>query len=158
MFSHKYHIYAVLSILKITIVYFGWFNFILFSSIIRIMKKNKMLLQVGKNIRDARKEKELTQEDLAEKADINPKFLGKVERAETNVSLRTLSKICDALRISLCELLAFTAMDKELLRLGDLSSDIWKLIKSKDKKTIQLSIKVFKEILEGIEALSKSKT
>ena len=123
------------------------------------MKKDKKLLErVGKNIKEKRKDKGLTQEELAEKADINPKFLGKVERAETNVSLLTLSKICNALGISLCELLAFTAMDKELLRLGELSSEIWKLIKGKDRKTIQLSIKVFKEILEGIETLSKSKS
>ncbi len=122
------------------------------------MKKNKILIRLGKNIREKRKEKVLTQEELAEKADINPKFLGKVERAETNVSVLTLAKICDALGISICELLAFTSMDKGLLRFGDLSSEIWKLIKGKDRKTIQLSIKVFKEILEGIEALSKEKS
>jgi len=122
------------------------------------MKKNKMLLQVGKNIREKRKEMGLTQEELAEKSDINPKFLGKVERADSGISLVTLSKICDALGISLCELLAFTAMDKELLKLGEISSEIWELIKSKDKKTIQLSIKVFKEILEGIETLSKNES
>ena len=123
------------------------------------MKKEKKLLErVGKNIREKRKDKGLTQEELAEKADINPKFLGKVERAEANISLLTLSKICNASGISLCELLAFTSMDKEILKLGELSSEIWKLIKSKDKKTIQLSIKVFKEILEGVEAFSKDKS
>lgn len=122
------------------------------------MKKNKILIRLGKNIREKRKEKVLTQEELAEKADINPKFLGKVERAETNVSLLTLAKICDALGISICELLAFTSMDKELLRYGELSSEIWKIVRHKDKKTIQLSIKVFNEILEGIEALSESKS
>lgn len=123
------------------------------------MKKDKKLLErVGKNIREKRKDKGLTQEELAEKADINPKFLGKVERAETNVSLLTLAKICDALGISICELVAFTSMDKELLRLGELSSEIWKLVKHKDKKMIQLSIKVFKKIIEGVETLSKSKS
>ena len=122
------------------------------------MKKNKILIRLGKNIREKRKEKVLTQEELAEKAGINPKFLGKVERAETNVSLLTLAKICDALGISICELLAFTSMDKGLLRFGDFSSEIWKLIRHKDRKTIQLSIKVFKEILEGVETLSKSKS
>lgn len=121
-------------------------------------KTNKMLLRLGGNIRDKRKEEGLTQEALAEKADINPKYLGKIERAETNVSLLTLSNICDAMAISLCELLSFTSMDKDILRFGELSSEIWKLIKGKDKRTIQLSIKVFKEILEGVEALSKDKS
>lgn len=122
------------------------------------MKKNmrKILVTVGKNIRGRRKEKGLTQEALAEKADINPKFLGKVERAETNVSLLTLSKICDSLGISLCELLAFTSMDKEILKFEGLSSEIWQSIKQKDERLIQLSIRVFKEILKGIETLSKN--
>lgn len=121
-------------------------------------KERKLLERVGRNIREKRKVKGLTQEELAEKADINPKFLGKVERAETNVSLLTLLKICDGLGISLCELFAFTSMDKEILKLGELSSEIWKLIDGKDKKTIQLSIKLFKEILDGVEALSKGKS
>lgn len=123
------------------------------------MKKEKKLLErIGKSIRERRKELGLTQEEFAEKADINPKFLGKVERAETNVSLITLAKICNALDISLCELLAFTSMDKELLKFGELSTEIWELIKKKDRKITKLSIKVFKEILEGVEALSKSRS
>ncbi len=121
-------------------------------------KMNRMLLRLGRNIRDKRKEEGLTQEALAEKADINPKYLGKIERAKTNVSLLTLSKICDALGISLCELLSFTSMDKQILKFEELSSEIWKLIRGKDKRTIQLSIKVFKEILESVEALSKDKS
>jgi len=118
-------------------------------------KERKLLERVGKKIRKMRKEKGYTQEILSEKAGINGKYLGKIERSESGVSLITLSKICNALDVSLCELLAFTSKDKEL---GDLSSEVWILIKSKDKKTIQLSIKVFKEILEGIEALSKNKS
>ena len=117
---------------------------------------NKLLVKVGKKIRGKRKEKGLTQENLAEKADINPKFLGKVERAETNVSLLTLSKICDALGISLCELLSFTSMDREILKRGELSSEIWQAIRQKDERTIKLAIKVFKEILKSIETLSKN--
>jgi len=46
-------------------------------------KMNQILLRLGGNIRDKRKEEGLTQEALAEKADINPKYLGKIERAET---------------------------------------------------------------------------
>ena len=123
------------------------------------MKKEKKLLErVGRSIRDKRKEKGLTQEALAEKADVNPKFLGKVERAETNISLLTLTKVCDALGISLCELLAFTSMGREILRSGELSSEIWKLMKGKDQKAIQLSLKIFRELLEGVEALSERRT
>lgn len=122
------------------------------------MKKEKELLKkVGKRVRQKRKEKALTQELLGEKADINPKFLGKVERAETNVSLLTLAKICDALGTSLCELLAFTSMDKAILRQGELSNEIWKLVKDRDRKTLQLGIDAFRDILSGIEKLGRGK-
>lgn len=122
------------------------------------MKKNTLLKLVGANIRDARKKKGLTQEELAEKADINPKFLGKVERAETNVSVVTLSKICDALGISLSGLLSFTAMDKKFQKLGELSSELWGLMVQKDPETIKRSIAAFKSILEGAEKLTKGKS
>jgi len=121
------------------------------------MKKNTLLKLVGGNIRDARKKKGLTQEELAEKADINPKFLGKVERAETNVSVVTLSKICDALGISLSGLLSFTAMDKKFQKLGELSSELWGLMVKKDPETIKRSIAAFKSILEGAEKLTRGK-
>ena len=122
------------------------------------MKKNTLLKSLGSSIRDARKKKGLTQEELAEKADVNPKFLGKVERAETNISLVMLSKVCDGLGVSLCEVLAFTAMDKKMLKLGDLGTEFWKLVQHKDTEVMRLSVQVFKDILQGIEKLDKKKS
>lgn len=115
----------------------------------------KLLERVGKSIRENRKERGLTQEELAEKADINPKFLGQIERSETNVSLITLSNICEALEISLCELLAFTSMDKRLMKTGELSSEIWALIRNKNPNEVKLAIDVFRGLIQGIDKLSK---
>ncbi|WP_438824656.1 helix-turn-helix domain-containing protein [Bacillus sp. JJ1521] len=51
-----------------------------------------------------RTEKKLKQERLAELAEITTKHLGEIERAETNVSLEILERICNALEISPAQL------------------------------------------------------
>jgi transcriptional regulator with XRE-family HTH domain len=60
---------------------------------------------VGQNIRARRKRAGLTQEQLAEKADLTYKYLGEVERGCVNVSLDSLMRIAKALRTGLRDLL-----------------------------------------------------
>ena len=52
-----------------------------------------------------RKSKRLTLEQLAEKAESNPKYLGAVERGEENIGLRKLEQVAAALRVDPYELL-----------------------------------------------------
>lgn len=52
---------------------------------------------VGLQIRSLRKAKGLTQEELAEKADLSYKYIGELERGQVNVSIDSLQKIADAL-------------------------------------------------------------
>lgn len=49
------------------------------------------------NIIKYRKFKGLTQEALANKAGLDPSYLGKIERLEISSSLETYEKICEAL-------------------------------------------------------------
>ena len=57
-----------------------------------------ILTIVGGNIRRIRKHARLTQEQLAEKADSNPKYLGAVERGEENIGLKKLAQVAAVLR------------------------------------------------------------
>lgn len=52
---------------------------------------------IGKRIREARISAELTQEELAEKADVHYTFIGAAERGETNLSIKTLVRVAEAL-------------------------------------------------------------
>lgn len=52
---------------------------------------------VGLQIRSVRKARGLTQEELAEKADLSYKYIGELERGQVNVSLDSLQRIADAL-------------------------------------------------------------
>jgi len=55
---------------------------------------------IGTRIKDIRIQKGLTQEQLAEKTDINSKYLSSIERGKENPTLNTLIKVAKALDAS----------------------------------------------------------
>jgi transcriptional regulator with XRE-family HTH domain len=55
------------------------------------------LVVFGKNLRDIRKAKELSQEKLAEMADLHPRALQKIEAGDVNVTLSTILRLQTAL-------------------------------------------------------------
>lgn len=55
---------------------------------------------VGKRITELRKEKRYSQQDLADEASIERSRLTVIESGKVNISLSTLEKILDALKIS----------------------------------------------------------
>lgn len=57
------------------------------------------LRTVGARLRSIRLEKGLSQEGLANLADIDRTYVGGVERGERNVSLINVKRLCDALGI-----------------------------------------------------------
>ncbi|WP_016832103.1 helix-turn-helix domain-containing protein [Herbaspirillum lusitanum] len=57
------------------------------------------------NVRRIRKAKELTQERVAELADLHPNYISSVERGERNISLRNIEKIALALGVEMADLL-----------------------------------------------------
>ena len=59
---------------------------------------------LGERIRDARKEKGWTQEDLAYEAEIDRSYIGGVERGERNVTFSMLCRIARALGCDLASL------------------------------------------------------
>ncbi len=60
---------------------------------------NLALVSLGAAIRAARKAKGLSQEALAELADIDRSYMGGIERGEHNLTIMNLLKIADALGI-----------------------------------------------------------
>ncbi len=68
------------------------------------MKKNVVLIALGKRIRELREKQNWSQEELAEYADLDRTYIGGIERGERNVAVLNLSCIAKALKISLKEL------------------------------------------------------
>lgn len=72
-----------------------------------MQSKTDVLIKFGERVRDLRKERGLSQEQLAFKADLHRTYIGMIERAEKNITLINIEKIAIALGIDLNELLNF---------------------------------------------------
>ncbi|WP_244305784.1 helix-turn-helix domain-containing protein [Paraburkholderia lacunae] len=57
-------------------------------------------------MRRIRKEKELTQERVAEAAGLHPNYISSVERAERNISICNIERIAIALNVTMAELVS----------------------------------------------------
>lgn len=60
-----------------------------------------MLKRLGARIREVRKRQHLSQEELADRADIDRSYMSGIERGVRNVSVLNLSRIAKALGIPL---------------------------------------------------------
>ena len=63
--------------------------------------------QLGERLRTCRLNKKCSIEELALLSGINPSHLGKIERGESNITLKTLSKVIEALGASYSEIFDF---------------------------------------------------
>ena len=70
------------------------------------MERNQeILFRFGENVRKIRKEKGLSQEELAFKAELHRTYIGMIERAEKNITLINIQKIANALETPIVDLL-----------------------------------------------------
>lgn len=76
------------------------------------MVGKSILKLVGAKIRAVRKRRGLTQEQLAEMIDTQHSYIGYVERGEQNVTLLTLEKIANALKVDLHTLLDYEELSE----------------------------------------------
>ena len=67
-------------------------------------KKVGIQLLFAANMRRLRLERKLTQEKVAEAAELHPNYIGSVERGERNISICNIEKIARALSVTMCEL------------------------------------------------------
>ena len=56
---------------------------------------------MGKRIRRARRRQDITQEQLAELADVSTSFIGHIERGTRVPSVQTLYNVCAAIKITM---------------------------------------------------------
>ena len=66
--------------------------------------KQNILVRFGQKIREVRKDKGFSQEELAHKADLHRTYIGMIERAEKNITLLNIKKIANALETSIKKL------------------------------------------------------
>lgn len=71
---------------------------------------------IGRKIQTIRKQRELTQEELAEKLNVSIVFLSRVERGKVKISLPRLIQIANVLNVSLGNLL----VENTIINVGDM--------------------------------------
>jgi len=67
--------------------------------------KQEILIQFGNKVREIRKEKGFSQEELAHRANLHRTYIGMIERAEKNITLLNIEKIANALGVNIKELI-----------------------------------------------------
>ena len=65
--------------------------------------KIDILILFGNKVRTLRKEKGISQEELAFRSELHRTYIGMIERAEKNVTLKNIEKIANGLGISIQE-------------------------------------------------------
>lgn len=101
---------------------------------------NKKLL--GKRIKEIRKYKKLTQEQLAEMVDIETSSLSGIESGRFFPSLHVLDKIAFALEVELVDFFRFSNVDIP----QDLDLELINIIKNLDEKNKVLIYKLLKTL------------
>ena len=62
---------------------------------------------LGLRIKELRKKKKLTQDELSEKAGITGKYMGMIERGEVNVSVKILENLAEVLGVQVADFFEF---------------------------------------------------
>ena len=100
---------------------------------------------IGERIKFYRKQKDLTQEQLAEALDFNTKSISLLENGHNYVALNKLPKLCSTLDIEPYQLFIF---DKRNLRSENIKKDIFELLNIMDKKKLKLAYRLLYELNE----------
>ena len=88
---------------------------------------NTIVSITGQRLRNLRLQRGLTQEEMAERAELHPTYIGQVERGEKNLTLLSLEKLLLALNVTFAEF--FECMEEE--RAGNWAGQCYELVNRK---------------------------
>ena len=75
--------------------------------------KASILIRFGQAVRKRRMELDLSQEGLAERADLHRTYVADIERGVRNLSLKNIEKLARALDVSIADLFASLPPDRQ---------------------------------------------
>jgi transcriptional regulator with XRE-family HTH domain len=104
-----------------------------------IMKEKKL---TGKRIQELRKKKALSQEQVAERADINTNYLSRIECGKENPTLDMLIKLSNALEVEMWEIFDFGHVTERKA----LKESLQAFLKTADEPTLRLALKIIRAV------------
>ena len=109
------------------------------------INKGKLLMNIGNNFCHLRREKDLTQEYLSEKADMSSDFLSRIERGTTNLTIYKFICLVNALDSTPNHIMCDFIKNKEQVADEMLAFEMPKL-SSRNRKLILEIIKIIKNL------------
>ena len=103
-------------------------------------EKKEINIQIGEQIRLAREQAKLTQEQLAERIEVSPQYISDLERGVVGISIPTLKRACIALGTSSDRILFGTASENRNAAI--------------EKRCINLSDEEFSDLLDIVDTFS----
>ena len=100
---------------------------------------------MGERIKKARLEKQLTQENIAEKLDVSVAFLSRIERGSSHINLKRLQQLCSILDVSEGYLLSGTSEDSK----NYLNKDFQELLEKCNPEQLKLIYNLDKTVVES---------
>lgn len=101
---------------------------------------------IGEKIRYYRKERKLSQEELAFKAAVHNTYIGQLERGEKNVTIESLAKVCAAMDITLAEFFQGPTVTQPMLSIE--IEQIIALLEERSKKDQQKVLAIIESLLQ----------
>lgn len=105
----------------------------------------------GTRVRQLRKARGMSQEEVGEKADLHYTYVGGIERGERNPSLKSINKIAGALEVDIGELFTALYHEDQDEEAGGIESDIRLLLLNMDAKKLRLVRLIIKDVEEWLK-------
>lgn len=106
------------------------------------MKTKKELL--GRRIKELRKLRKLSQEELSEQVNIDPKHLSRIETGRGSPSLDTLERLANALKVELKDFFEFAHEARGSKELREILSG---MLKEADEEKLRLLVKIVRAVI-----------
>ncbi|MBI5894255.1 MAG: helix-turn-helix transcriptional regulator [Deltaproteobacteria bacterium] len=97
---------------------------------------------IGKRIQALRKAHRLSQEQVAEKADISPNYLSRIECGKENPTLDMLIKLAHALEVEMWEIFDFG----HEVNVKELREVMNRLLKENNEEKLRLAVKILRAV------------
>lgn len=115
------------------------------------MSNTNFLYLIGQRIKEIRKQRGLTQEQLADRTDMQYTYIGGIERGERNISLLTFEKICNGLEVTPTFLFQFNMLDdEEEMKKQEILTHLNFSLQNSNLDEILLIAKIFEDITDTL--------
>ena len=103
------------------------------------------LVNLGRRVRMLRVNKSMTQDELAEQSGLSTKYIGELERGQSNPTLLTIDKIATALDVEMADPFEIKS---DALSVQELRREIDILLDNSDEKTLKAVFSLLSILME----------